>query len=83
MTDSESILNAIRAEVLPKLATIEANQNNLVTKLDEHIKGATPLRDMVARHDQSIQRLKGAGWVLSFLWTSLLTYFGYHSGANK
>ena len=87
MTDSESILNAIRAEVLPKLATIAANQNNLAQKLDDHIAAGAGLRSTVAEHEKSIQRVRGVGAVLHFIWALILAgiyaMFSTHSPQVK
>ncbi len=47
------------------------------TNLTNHIVGSGPIREKVEAHEQSIQRLRGAGWVLGILWALLLAIVGF------
>ena len=71
---------------LTELRNGQVEQGNsrvrIETNLTNHIEGSGPYRDKVDAHDRSIQRLKGAGWVLSFLWGALLTALGIKYGVK-
>jgi hypothetical protein len=52
------------------------------TNLANHLTESIPVRKQVGQHEQSIQRLRGAGWVLGILWALLLGIIGFFkSGA--
>ena len=71
---------------LTDLRKVQTSQGNTLveikTLLREHIKGSGPIRDKVERHEQSIQRMRGVGWLLALAWTSFLTYLGFHNGGK-
>ena len=71
---------------LEELSKGQATMTNRLVKIetnwDNHIAGSVPLREMVNGHEQSIQRLKGAGWILGVLWTILLGIVGFFARNN-
>ena len=49
------------------------------TNLTNHVAASGPIREQVAGHERSIQRLRGAGWLLGVLWALLLGLIGLFS----
>ena len=70
--------------IFSKLDDLSAGQGKLSAKLGvigerlgAHIEGSVKYRDRVDEHEQSIQRLRGAGWLLGTLWGLLVTIVGF------
>lgn len=56
------------------------------TQLEEHIKGSGPIREKVEEHEQTLARMRGAGWLLGILWSIMLAIVGFfakHNAAAK
>ena len=47
------------------------------TNLTNHLISSGPYREKVDQHEQAIQNLRGAGWLLGLLWTALVTIVGF------
>ena len=52
------------------------------TNLSNHLTESVPVREKVERHEQSIQRVRGVAWLLTFLWGALLTALGIKYGVK-
>ena len=84
MSDDQNLERIfIKLEDLSKgQASLDSKLGVIGERLGAHIEGSVKYRDKVDAHDRSIQRLKGAGWVLSFLWGALLTALGIKYGVK-
>lgn len=57
-------------EILQRVTRVE-------TKLDTHLEASRPIRQMVADHERSLQRVRGAMWLFSMAWAALLAWLGF------